>query len=658
MKIRLITFLLLKKKFSKIVSLILLSLALVFTLWNSLKIFSIAVDNFYDSKRNISDGLPFFFGERQNKETVISAMKLIPEGASIYFWTIPELENEISHECRAYELGYYLFPSRMIYKNSKDIIHSDFVICESCFKDLCSRKLTEIELLSSGSSFQNVFENNAIAIFAKNEKKILLNNSPESNEIFDKRISMIRISPLDILCGLTGIVILFAIGYFFLSLPIFFELRKILSFISFISLSFIMGVALIGLTFFYLSFFISVFNPLTTWLITSITIFSLIFLNWYFKDNKKIEKNIQTQKVLKEKDKITKIANFASICLLFCTAIAVSALTFSIGAYDAPGQAVWGFKTQQLIYYGGIKKDFLSDPSIMYSHPDYPPLWALLLGWFSTISTGSYNEITVKFLSLIIFFILLYSVFEIFRSLDRNSLYSSIFTTTFAGNFFLMHISSSYYAEPLLCLFILWGLYFLLKYFETETNTYFYLAFSFLGISSLIKNEGIVIFIISTILFFILSKKKYVFSIFMLILFTFTTWLIFKIFAGIKGYDFDFSIARISNENFKLNCFLSLKSLGEALFLSPVNTCSFWYLSFILILLSFSYPKKFLSKEKLFIFLLFSTYLLAITVIFGFSVRRIDWHLRVIPRLLILAQCIASLLILHLLEFLRTEKFD
>ena len=644
MKIIIKTFLLQKNKISKIIVFI-FSFSLFLVLWNSLEIFRLAVDNFYDGNKNRVEGLPFFFGERQNKEVVICAMKLIPEASKVYYWTIPELRNEISHECRAYEIAYYLFPVRVAYKNFNDIIGSDFIICEEVFKEQCSRELRKIELSDSSQFFHLVFENNAIAIFAKKGKSLFHPKSTESNETFKKRMSLVQVSAINVLCGVVGIVILFLTGYLFLLLPFCFDIRRYFVGVNCMPLSFTVGAALIGITFFYFSFCLPIFKSFYVWFIPLIILISLFILNRYFRKGD-IEKNSlwgrEFQLDVGREGKSVKVAKIATIIVLFCVSFVVLSLTFSIGAYDAPGQGVWGFKARQLLYYSGVEADFLRDDFSQYSHPDYPPLWAVLLAWISVFSSGSYNEIAGKILSSSILFMLLWSVFIIFSSFRKNSLISLLFTVMFAGNFYFMHVSSSYYAEPLLCLFIIWGLFFLVKYLEKRKIIYFYCAFLLLGMSALVKNEGVAIFTISAFLFFIFRGKEF-FFIFIIMILTFGVWFIFKEFTGIKAYDFNFSLLRVLSEDFRLNCFLSLKSLLNSFFLSPLDTCFFWYLFFLLL-----WTVRFLPKEKLFILLLFCLYVFTITVIFGFSVRRIDWHLRVMPRLLILAQIIASISILVL----------
>jgi hypothetical protein len=118
-------------------------------------------------------------------------MRMIPEGAEVYLWTIPELEKEISHECRAYELAYYLFPSGVHYNNEINIVFSDYVICEKAFVSQLKNKLFLFGLLFGNSTrFEEAYRDEDIAIFAREGRKLLDTGGKESEEVFYRRVKI------------------------------------------------------------------------------------------------------------------------------------------------------------------------------------------------------------------------------------------------------------------------------------------------------------------------------------------------------------------------------------------------------------------------------------------------------------------------------------
>lgn len=147
-----------------IITLLLIS-GLAGVIYNGRLIFDEACYNLSEGYGNIDQGKPFSCGWGNDYNLLDIAKKNIPQDSSIYYWTIPELENEIATECQAIALNYYLYPVTVYYKNSRNIGLCSFIICENVFKPRLDCELTLLEL---DSGFSEIIHNERYAVFKRN----------------------------------------------------------------------------------------------------------------------------------------------------------------------------------------------------------------------------------------------------------------------------------------------------------------------------------------------------------------------------------------------------------------------------------------------------------------------------------------------------------
>lgn len=164
--------------------------------------------------------------------------------------------------------------------------------------------------------------------------------------------------------------------------------------------------------------------------------------------------------------------------------------------------AIWGLKARALHASGDVSSLFRVDPAGEFSHPEYPPLWPILLAGAARL-LGRYDELLLALLRPVLLALAAWLTFARTRSpLPWRLLAAAALvllpyfqTAAYAG-----------YAETLLLVLVLAALLLL----ESPAPSPFtpWIAGVFLGLAALTKQEGTVVLVVATALLFIGRRRR------------------------------------------------------------------------------------------------------------------------------------------------------
>jgi len=191
---------------------------------------------------------------------------------------------------------------------------------------------------------------------------------------------------------------------------------------------------------------------------------------------------------------------------ILCFTVLFFLTTKRWGNWDA--WAIWSLHAKYMTFDANFV--LLFSEKIDWSHPDYPLMLPSIIGsiWKS-LSTDS--AMIPALISYVVSLTFLLTIVSSLRQLNLNTL-SIIALLIFCFSNILIPFGSTQYADTLLSLFILLPIVLLNHLNYDNHNLYLFLIGFFVASCSWIKNEGIVYFIIFSVLFLIhnLRKKKYI----------------------------------------------------------------------------------------------------------------------------------------------------
>ena len=396
--------------------------------------------------------------------------------------------------------------------------------------------------------------------------------------------------------------------------------------------------------------------------------------------------------------------------LLILLGVIIFAVIFieSIGDTESmPMQAVWGYKAKVFYLEGRIPVSFFTDPDIPFTHQSYPLLFPIMLTW-SYFCMGGVYEPMLKVIPPLLGVLIYLSLYGICRREGCSKIKSLMISTLFCGGATFNLCSTILYAENLLILYELWGVYFLYLYLRNRDFSLFsfdcqskvdiqvslrndylllYSGFILLAGGACVKNEGVIYFGIATVytllllctVFFrycVVWRKKEVVGVnsvtscgsicrvvvVVLIsgIFLIVPWMLFRYFLDVPVGDFSIieKMRTIYNEGFVASgsygvLKMSVKKFIDAMFVDLTISCGVWYfLATALIILR----KQLLQKEVVFLILMIFVPIAIFAASFIFSTRPLGWHMDAIPRLLLIPTLFSWLLISSK-EF-RMARFD
>ena len=298
-------------------------------------------------------------------------------------------------------------------------------------------------------------------------------------------------------------------------------------------------------------------------------------------------------------------------------------------AWDA--WAVWLFHAKRIFIEQSIVAQL--DGYAVFSHNDYPVIAPAFAASFATF-IGGWNNIFPKLAFLLMFFPPLILSIKIF-----NTKYNLLFLILVLFILKLQLVLG--YVDGLVAIYFTLSSYLIYEIFVNKQNSFYYLfiAFCFLIILTLLKNEGIVLALIlltTIIIINILKKKllqnykKIIFLIFSII--PILIWKITCINYNVKNDIINYT----SVNNFLKNMFIDDNSF-KLIFKSLLLDTNF-ILSTIFVLLVFYFTKN--KKILYYVLFLGISYLLSLIIMFLITPNVLTFQLEGSPRIILSLTCL------------------
>lgn len=344
--------------------------------------------------------------------------------------------------------------------------------------------------------------------------------------------------------------------------------------------------------------------------------------------------------------------NLTSILLMICAGVLfglIFTLALSQAASASPGQAVWGCKAMVIYKEAGIPVSLFTDITEPYTQQSYPLGYPLLLAWCH-MCMGEFNDHLIKLVPALISVLVFLTLYSIFANESLSRTKSLLLSLLFSGNYIFIACSTTLYADNLLLLYTIQGFYLIYVYLKNRRNAdCLYLGLFLLAGGAWIKNEGLLYFLLAVLCILILDFGKprrreilrtYIPAIFISTAVCILPWLMFRYYLEIALYDFAFSMGlQLSTaEIFGILKQSALRALSN-MFVRVGDNCGVWYA--LIFVLAF-YGKK-IAQNKALLFPLMITFsaILFFILIFVFSTRPPDWHLRSIQRIFLIPTALA-----------------
>lgn len=99
-------------------------------------------------RENLVAGRPWHEAASQHDPMTAAARVAIPPGSRAYYWSFDDPDLEVSRECQAITLNYYLYPSRVGYRDEREMLECDFIITDVALESWLLRRLAEMRLVT------------------------------------------------------------------------------------------------------------------------------------------------------------------------------------------------------------------------------------------------------------------------------------------------------------------------------------------------------------------------------------------------------------------------------------------------------------------------------------------------------------------------------
>ncbi len=219
---------------------------------------------------------------------------------------------------------------------------------------------------------------------------------------------------------------------------------------------------------------------------------------------------------------------------------------------------------------------------------------------------------------------------------------AELLTFLFITSKIFLFLSWKVYADIYLITLIIPAIYCFMKMLDKSNNKILFASYLFLGCSTFVKNEGVLYFILVSLIFMIfqfksksVSKKDFLYIIKIFAMFAIIFIIPQKLFVFINDGVFrDFSIHSFSN-HFNINDTLMIadRFLHNIIFKPSQYNC-IWLIGIIYFLFNIKNIIK--SKESLFLSSIIFVSFFCYFVIFFFSTRNFSWHLIAVSRILLI----------------------
>lgn len=447
-----------------------------------------------------------------------------------------------------------------------------------------------------------------------------------------------------IICLISSLLFPSCIGYNILSkITILPEITRIEKFL----ISFLLGWTIFPSIFAIFGFINIPLNLISGTMLIAILTSIAKFANLLCKKEKKdiltkpINNNLSLEVSLSLENKyLQKVIEY----LLIILSVILFFLIFLESAGDTdsyPLQAIWGYKAMIIYKESTIPITLFTDPTISYTHQTYPLCFPIMIA-FSYMCIGEFNDSLIKLIPPTLGILLYFSIFSILKREGASKLVSLLLCFLFCSSGTFIISSTILYAENLLLLYILWGVYLIYRYLKNNELQFIILGYLFLASSAWIKNEGLVYFASAGafVLFlelFKYNKKSFITSLLLFLIpaiLLILPWAFFKYYINIPMRDFNLSQIFITQWTITLNTLiLSSRKFLSNIFIELKNSSGLWYIIIFSILFRF----KSIYKRIDYLFILwisiFTCILFALS--FAFSIRPLEWHMDAIERLLL-----------------------
>jgi hypothetical protein len=395
---------------------------------------------------------------------------------------------------------------------------------------------------------------------------------------------------------LIGVVLWFVIGIYKLNV-LFKDKHKSIN----IFLSFFLTISL--LSFSYVLILFTGLNFMVYQIL--FTIIPFVFCIYKFRD---IKSSLTLNPTLKTKELVLFLASIIGFTVLFFLS------SNRWGDWDA--WAIWSLHAKFLTHHTDFT--LLFSENISWTHPDYPLMLPSIIGsiWKSLTRESA---LVPAFVAYIISLTFLLTIFASLRELKLNRL-SIVVLLIFCFTNILVPFGNSQYADTLLSLFIVLPIL-LQNHLNTENfKPYIFLIGFFAASCCWIKNEGIVCFLIFSMLFLFYNfkKKKH------LLYFSFGAFipLLFVIYFKIR-YAPSTDLISESEDNSLLQLFDSDRYIFILKYIVK-NMTSAYSLIIVLIGLALIFNRNYF---KSFAFKLLTCLLVAYFFVYVLTPKNLEWHL-------------------------------
>lgn len=348
--------------------------------------------------------------------------------------------------------------------------------------------------------------------------------------------------------------------------------------------------------------------------------------------------------------RLLQIILILALILLF---LLIGAISLTEAVSDRPGQAIWAFKAKVFFTEQSIPTALFKDNFRPYSEMSYPLDYALFLSWLY-MWMGEINDHLIKLVPALLAMLVGVLMYSICRDQQMSMNKSLAFTLVLCGNTPFIACGQQMYAEHLLTLQVLAGFYFLYCFLNnTEQKRLLLAGFLLLGGGAWIKNEGLLIYTVAFALLLLLrgSRKwnirnlaKDLPAMITPALIFILPWFLFRSLLNIPTIDFNFGkIIDINQWFFLPNIKEIARVFLKKMFLEIRYSCGVW------ILLAFTTivhaPQLARRRASRFLAIAIAIIILVYFAVFLFSTKRLDWHLRIVPRILLVPSSLALMLV-------------
>ncbi len=354
------------------------------------------------------------------------------------------------------------------------------------------------------------------------------------------------------------------------------------------------------------------------------------------------------RRILKNKQAKPPLISSAKKCFVTLALILVGGallvtyllLSLSKGPIDFSNLANYGLKAKALVIQKALPLDLLTAPDFYYAQQGYPWFLPLLIAQgqvFSRVSTGEAvlgTNLLAPMLGVFLF-LLLYAGWS--QTLGPN-LTAVAGAFVLAANTTFFFAASNLYAELVLNLAALSGLFLLFYYFEDKHPSDLVMGLVFVGACGWIKNEGLLLWFLVAVLLLLaalkgaINRKAFLLGLGLSLIFI-VPWLIYRELFALPTGDFDFN---------KVPTWAKIKEtfnyitpvFWQRVFKNPLNFNALWLITPAILLLHL--PKIRRCGGSRFLLLVGVLLTLGYVAVYFFSNISLRSHLKALNRTLLL----------------------